>query len=191
MAQNLIYEADFAQDSGPFLQAISNKIEAIDDLSGYQEKLQADLDQVELDLMTEVSRQSSLFASALTVIQALQDEMEDLVVATEQIQGELRPWAETVRADKARMDALVAEERAICAIRRQLQSIDGLLRDKGRIQELVDGAQFDEAMSLIETVEGRLAEEGLESFGPLKGLLQEFDDIKVALGKLKLANVSS
>jgi hypothetical protein len=181
-------ETRFSEDSRPFLQALSDSIAGIEDLPAYQVKLEAELDRVELRLMEEVSQQSSVFAMALSIIEDLQSELADLSTVTGQISTHLSPWARSLKADLDALDDLVREQEAVVATRRALQVIEEVVKAKGRIEELINATQFDEAVEAIAAVEQRVEGAELKEFEPLAPILHEFGEMRLALQKLKLAN---
>lgn len=179
---DIFLQHDFAVDPAPFL----DQLDSIADLALCQQQISERLDQVEVDLMNEVSKQSTMFFGTLSVLQDIQDELTGLSSATAQVSTELDGYESRMALEQEELAALYEEQRNIEALQEDLVKIDSIQRLQKKIQELINSCSFDEALFLIEKVEGQI-NESFKDFGPLSCLKSELSDMKLALGKMKLA----
>ncbi len=182
-----LFFSEEEQSSSEGKEKFFSKLQNIQNLDDFLARTAQLLDQVETELIGEVSAKSDAFFAALSSLGGLSDEVSSLMTAADNCHFVISDLQDRYKTEIHKLEQLNKEQLIISEAQRMLGLIIDLVKSQHTIQTMLDTHSFEDALKLVNRCLGTLNKE-LEGIRTFDRFRQEMIEMKVALEKMQRAD---
>lgn len=164
--------------------ALLGHLDDLDDLRKCQDKLNADLDNVEIKIMQEISSKGSSFVEAVSLIHELDDSIDNILSSIDIVSNSIQEH--NIQYDNLRQELSLLTEKQERIVEKQecLEYLRNVMSLQEKVQNQIDSHNFEEARILLSKAEAKVPEH-CKSFIQLNKVMGQLKDMKLALRKME------